>query len=133
MTPSGGDKPWRGRRRRVPGASAAPARLPPPTPFQPVKRALHASLATFADDLSSVAQAVRQEFMAHLASEQEDAATDSLHVRHGDIHRSALKAARQAVLAMRDSQEIGDDAFHQIEEELDWLEMADGAKGEGEE
>jgi hypothetical protein len=28
------------------------------------------------------------------------------------------------VLAMRDSDEIGDDAFHQIEEELDWLEMA---------
>jgi hypothetical protein len=25
---------------------------------------------------------------------------------------------------MRASQEIGDDAFHQIEEELDWLEMA---------
>jgi len=95
------------------------------------QRALRASLATFADDLSSVAQAVRQEFMAHLASEQQGAATDSLHVRHGGIHRSALKAARQAVLAMRDSQEIGDDAFHQIEEELDWLETADAAKGEG--
>jgi len=27
---------------------------------------------------------------------------------------------------------IGDDAFHQIEEELDWLEMADGTKGESE-
>ena len=29
---------------------------------------------------------------------------------------------------MRDSEEIGDDAFHQIEEELDWLEMAGGVK-----
>jgi hypothetical protein len=28
------------------------------------------------------------------------------------------------VLAMRSSEEIGDDAFHRIEEELDWLEMA---------
>jgi CPA1 family monovalent cation:H+ antiporter len=28
------------------------------------------------------------------------------------------------VLAMRDRGEIGDDAFHAIEEELDWLEMA---------
>ncbi len=27
---------------------------------------------------------------------------------------------------MRASDEIGDDAFHQIEEELDWLEMAGG-------
>ena len=45
---------------------------------------------------------------------------------HGDIHRRALEAARQAVLAMRASDEIGDDAFHQMEEELDWLEMAGG-------
>jgi monovalent cation/hydrogen antiporter len=29
------------------------------------------------------------------------------------------------VLAMRDSQEIGDDAFHQVEEDLDWIEMSD--------
>ena len=27
---------------------------------------------------------------------------------------------------MRASDEIGDDAFHQVEEELDWLEMAGG-------
>ena len=48
---------------------------------------------------------------------------------HGDIHRGALQAARQAVLAMRASDEIGDDAFHQMEEELDWLEMAGGQRG----
>jgi hypothetical protein len=29
---------------------------------------------------------------------------------------------------MRASDEIGDDAFHQIEEELDWLEMAGGGR-----
>jgi hypothetical protein len=31
---------------------------------------------------------------------------------------------------MRGTDEIGDDAFHRIEEELDWLEMADGG-GDG--
>jgi hypothetical protein len=31
---------------------------------------------------------------------------------------------------MRANDEIGDDAFHRMEEELDWLEMADGGKGE---
>ena len=36
----------------------------------------------------------------------------------------ALQAARQEVIAMRANDEIGDNAFHQIEEELDWLEMA---------
>ena len=29
---------------------------------------------------------------------------------------------------MRDNDEIGDDAFHQLEEELDWIEMADGGE-----
>ena len=49
---------------------------------------------------------------------------------HGELHRGALQAARQAVLAMRANDEIGDDAFHRIEEELDWLEMAGGRKRE---
>ena len=47
---------------------------------------------------------------------------------HAALHRTAVSSARQAVLAMRDSDEIGDDAFHAMEEELDWLEMADGGK-----
>ena len=47
---------------------------------------------------------------------------------HGELHRGALQAARQAVLAMRANDEIGDDAFHRIEEELDWLEMAGGTR-----
>jgi CPA1 family monovalent cation:H+ antiporter len=29
---------------------------------------------------------------------------------------------------MRESDEIGDDAFHQLEEELDWIEMAGGGR-----
>ena len=31
---------------------------------------------------------------------------------------------------MRASDEIGDDAFHQMEEELDWIEMAGGGNEE---
>ena len=33
-------------------------------------------------------------------------------------------------LAMRANDEIGDDAFHQMEEELDWLEMPGGGRQE---
>jgi CPA1 family monovalent cation:H+ antiporter len=88
---------------------------------------LRAGLASFAHDDSPVAEAVRQEFMAHLAEQQlearEGASTQSA---HHDLHRGALQAARQAVLAMRANDEIGDDAFHEVEEELDWLEMAGG-------
>jgi monovalent cation/hydrogen antiporter len=96
------------------------------------ERALRAGLASFARDRSPIAQVVRQEFTARLASEPPNAA-DADDVRrsaHREIYRGALQAARQAVLAMRASDEIGDDAFHRIEEELDWLEMADGRKGE---
>jgi len=86
---------------------------------------MRAGLASFAHDRSPVADAVRREFTAHLADERAKAgAGETPLAAHGALHRGALEAARQAVLAMRASDEIGDDAFHQIEEELDWLEMA---------
>ena len=86
------------------------------------ERALKAGLAAVADDTSALANVVRQEFSAHLAQGSHE--RDVRRAVHSDLHRDALQAARQAVLDMRDRQEIGDDAFHQIEEELDWLEMA---------
>jgi Na+/H+ antiporter len=93
------------------------------------ERALHAGLASFAHDESSVADAIRQELTARLAHEGAAAdAGDGTRSAHSDIHRGALRAARQAVLAMRADDEIGDDAFHRIEEELDWLEMAGGPR-----
>jgi CPA1 family monovalent cation:H+ antiporter len=95
------------------------------------ERALDAALATFAHDSSPVAEAVRQEFTAHLGS----AATDrqegnAIRAAHSDLHRRALSAARQAVLDMRASDDIGEDAFHVLEEEFDWIEMGSGAREE---
>jgi monovalent cation/hydrogen antiporter len=92
------------------------------------ERALKAGLASFADDRSPIARAVRQEFTAHLAEERLDSAGDAVRSAHTEIHLAALPAARQEVLAMRSTDEIGDDAFHRIEEELDWLEMAGGGR-----
>ena len=88
------------------------------------QRALHAGLASFEHDRSGIAEVVRQEFTAHLAPTGVEGG-DGRRAALTDIHRGAVHAARQAVLAMRSSDEIGDDAFHRIEEELDWLEMAD--------
>jgi monovalent cation/hydrogen antiporter len=93
------------------------------------ERALRAGLASFAHDTSPIADALRHEFTAHLAHEGEDAAAGgAVRSAHTETHREALRAAREAVFAMRASDEIGDDAFHQIEEELDWLEMASGGR-----
>ena len=79
----------------------------------------------------SAANFVRQELTAHLAYERTDAdGGDTTRSAHSELLREALRAARQAVLAMRANEEIGDDAFHRMEEELDWLEMAGGRKGE---
>ena len=90
------------------------------------ERALQAGLASLAHDDSPVAETVRQELRDTWRKPATDDAADYDAPAHSELHRGALQAARQAVLAMRDSDEIGDDAFHQIEEELDWLEMAEG-------
>ena len=93
------------------------------------ERALRAGLASFAHDESTLADAVRRELAAHLTDTRADAdAGDARRSAHGELHRGAFAAAREAVLAMRANDEIGDDAFHRIEEELDWLEMARGGK-----
>ena len=85
-------------------------------------RALRAGLAAIEDDRSPASEVVRKEFSAHLAPG--GAASDEGESAHFDVHRRALEAARQAILGMRASDEIGDDAFHQVEEELDWIEMS---------
>jgi NhaP-type Na+/H+ or K+/H+ antiporter len=89
-------------------------------------RALRAGLAELDDDPSPLAEVVRQEFTAHLGSA--GAAAEEGEAVHHDIHRRALEAARHAIITMRASDEIGDDAFHQVEAELDWIEMSGGAE-----
>jgi CPA1 family monovalent cation:H+ antiporter len=92
------------------------------------ERALRAGLASFAHDQSPAAEAVRQKLTAHLKYERADAdAVDARGLAYSEFHRRAIQASRQAVLTMRANDEVGDDAFHRIEEELDWLEMAGGS------
>ncbi len=96
------------------------------------ERALRSGLAAFERDRSPVADAVRQEFIAHLGSiDANPEEGEARRFAHSALHRRALQAARQTVLAMRASDEIGDDAFHQMEEELDWIEMSGGGKEDG--
>ena len=90
------------------------------------ERALRAGLATFEHDRSPVADAIREAFTMRLAPGHREGG-DARRSATAEIHRAALQAARQAVLAMRANDEIGDDAFHLVEEDLDWLEMAVGS------
>jgi hypothetical protein len=91
------------------------------------ERALQAGLASVAHDRSPVADFVRRQFKARLAYERADAdVRNAMAAAHGALYRQAVQAARQTLIAMRASDEIGDDAFHRMEEQLDWLEMASG-------
>ena len=90
------------------------------------QRAVESALASIGDDGSPAAEAVRQELRTYLAGASADPGTRA--ASPAVLQRDALQAARRAVLAMRASDEIGDDAFHRIEEELDWLEMANGLR-----
>ena len=91
------------------------------------ERALDAALGAIDGDPSPAAAAVRQELASHLnrghAGAERPAGPEA---SHEQIHRRALDAARRAVLDMRARDDIGDDAFHRLEEELDWVEMGIG-------
>jgi CPA1 family monovalent cation:H+ antiporter len=93
--------------------------------------ALRAGLASFEKDRSPAAEAVRQELTARLANQRVDSEADgAARSTHRELFHAAIAAARQAVLAMRANDEIGDDAFHRMEEELDWLDMTVGNEEE---
>lgn len=91
------------------------------------ERAYRAGLDSVAQDDSPAAKAIRHKLTGHMKYERREIDPDDAMVAHSQLHRRAILAARQAALSMRDQGEIGDDAFHQIEEELDWLEMTAGS------
>ena len=91
------------------------------------ERALEAALATLGGDGSPAAEVVREELVTHLepvAGEAEDARGRSV---HADLHRRALAEARRTVFEMRAKGDIGDAAFHRLEEQFDWVELGSGA------
>jgi CPA1 family monovalent cation:H+ antiporter len=93
------------------------------------ERALQAGLARCQQDESpSVAAAIREILTSRLSPARETDPARDRGSALGEALQRALQAGRQAVFAMRTQDEIGDDAFHRIEEELDWLEMAGGAR-----
>jgi monovalent cation/hydrogen antiporter len=97
------------------------------------RRALEAALGSLDGNRSPAAEAVRQEIVAHLGGADEDSGETADEwtgpTSHHEFHQRALSEARRVVFDMRAREEIGDDAFHRLEEELDWLEMGSEARG----
>ncbi|TGD97386.1 cation:proton antiporter [Methylobacterium nonmethylotrophicum] len=87
--------------------------------------AYRAARDSLADDSSPHAEALRREFDAGIREAEahdEGLAPESLPA--DSLRRRAVEAARGAILAMRERDEIGDDAYLRLEEELDWAELS---------
>jgi monovalent cation/hydrogen antiporter len=91
--------------------------------------AYRAALEEIDGDPSEEAELLRLEYRGVLlqAKGDPDGAITSNELPADPLRRRAIAAARNAILKLRQSEAIGDDAFHQLEEELDRAEL--GANG----
>ena len=80
-------------------------------------------------DPSEEAELLRLEYRALLMQSDgnPDGGVAAAELPADPLRRRAIAAARRAILSLRQTEEIGDDAFHQLEEELDRAEL--GAHG----
>jgi CPA1 family monovalent cation:H+ antiporter len=93
-------------------------------------RVLAAALAQLPAGASPAVDIVRKNFKIRLASiDRSEGAPAAFSSGFDAAYAAALQAARSTLIAMRDSGEIGDDAFHKIENELDWMEESDPLRG----
>jgi monovalent cation/hydrogen antiporter len=84
------------------------------------RRAAEAAMAALAREASEPAILLRQEYDSRLAGDGEP--RDAM--RRLREHRIlALHTERRVIIELRAAGKIGDDAFHAVEEELDWAEM----------
>ncbi len=86
--------------------------------------AYRAALRTLDGDASPEAEALRREYSGALQrAEQDPDGRATLEYPGDDLRRRAIEAARATINRQRQNGEIGDDAFHRLEEELDWAEL----------
>src|SRR5260221_151247 len=80
-------------------------------------------------DTSAEAEWLRQEYAAVLSQVGDDPEGSAPTLLPADaLRRRAIAAARAAVSNLRRSGEIGDDAFHRVEEQLHWKELGAGPR-----
>ena len=88
--------------------------------------AYRAALDEIDGDPSEAAEILRLEYRAVLlrAESDPDGGLTSGELPADPLRRRAIGAARRSILDLRQSEEISDDAFHLLEEELDWAELS---------
>lgn len=101
-------------------------------------QAYRAALASLEGDDTVPAKLLRKEYAA-LVEANEGEAPPGGGGANGEggepagsaLRRKAVAAAQARALALRQSDEIGDDAYNKLVEELDWAELHAGATGSG--
>lgn len=89
------------------------------------RAAFHAALEEVDGDTSDEAQMLRLEYRQLLdRAENNPDGLMSSELPADPLRRRAISAARRVLFEMRSSGEIGDDAFHRLEEEFDWAELS---------
>ena len=87
--------------------------------------AYRAALTEIVGDPSESAEVLRLEYMALLSVAGADGETPR-ELPADPLRRKAIAAARVALNKLRETGEIGDDAYHRLEEEFDWAELSAG-------
>jgi CPA1 family monovalent cation:H+ antiporter len=83
-----------------------------------------AAIAALDGNTSPLSDALRVELQSALMHANAGGNSSEEHASPTRLRLRAVEAARRALLAMRASGEIGDDAFHRLEEEIDRLELS---------
>jgi len=86
---------------------------------------LQAVLDALPKDRSAAADLVRNQFKVRLSPGGEGSRREQVGAGYADALREGLRVARAALLDLRSRGDIGDDAFHEVENELDWMEASD--------
>jgi CPA1 family monovalent cation:H+ antiporter len=90
------------------------------------QRMLEAACAQLPVDGSAASDLVRKDLKFRIGqSRRGDGREAPTRAEYDAQYRAALRAARQVLLTMRTSGDIGDDAFHTLENDLDWMEVSD--------
>src|SRR5262245_17047953 len=89
---------------------------------------MQAALDTLAEERSSAAAAVRE---AYLAAREVAAHPDEPQgaTEHDRLRLRAITAQRRTLHRLREEGAIGDEAFHRLEEEVDWAELGAAPAG----
>ena len=91
---------------------------------------LAAALVAVDQEPSLVADLVRKQLKMRIGNPPHSGSdAESFRPLYDSANQSALKAARSRLLELRDSGDIGDDAFHTLENDLDWMEVSDALRG----